>query len=121
MLSCPVLRCTNRGAAFVMGSQGLAGGYREAYVCVEHKALIDAGSPWYMDGHWVLMGDDIPPVLEGWSACPSIGADGFTLTLHIVRQAQPIKIFLTPTEARTLALIITSATNGIGPQRLETP
>lgn len=111
MLSCPVLRCTNPGAAFVVGSQGVRGGYREAYVCTEHKASIDAGSLWYVDGHSVLIGQDIPPVLERMSVRPSVGSEGFTLILHVAGQTEPIDVFLTPTGARTLAVFINAASS----------
>lgn len=115
---CPVIRCANPGVAFVVGSQGQSGGYREAYVCAEHKALIDAGSAWYMEGHSVLMGQDIPPVLESWSARPCVEAEGFTLTLHVAGQTNPVDVFLTPTEARTLVVFINAANNDAGRRRL---
>lgn len=109
MLPCPVLRCTNVGAAFVTGSHDRWGGYQEAYVCADHKALIDAGDPWYMDGHSVLMGADIPPVLKGWSARPGVAVEGFTLTLHVAGQTEPVDVFLTPAEAKALVRFINSA------------
>lgn len=109
MLPCPVLRCANLGAAFVAACQGQSGCYREAYVCAEHRALIDGGAPWYMEGHCVLMGQDIPPVLESWSARPGLGAEGFTLTMHVAGRAEASDVFLTPTTARALALFIIAA------------
>jgi hypothetical protein len=120
MLPCPVLRCTNPGAAFVVGRQGHRGGYREAYVCDDHKALIDAGSPWCMEGHSVLLGQDITPVLESWSARPSVGAEGFTLTLQVAGQIKPFDVFLTASEAKTLAAFINAASNDSVRQHLTT-
>jgi hypothetical protein len=111
MLFCPVLRCTKPGAAFVVGSQGLEGCYREAYVCTEHKAVIDAGLFWYLEEHSVLIGSDIPPVLESWAARPSVVAEGFTLTLRVAGHTEPFEIFLTPAEARTLAVFINAASS----------
>lgn len=108
MLPCPVLRCMNPGAAFVTCSHDRRGGYREAYVCAGHKASIDAGDPWYMEGRSVLMGPDIPPVLESWSARPSVAVEGFTLTLHVAGQIEPVDVFLAPTEAKTLIRFINS-------------
>lgn len=110
MLSCPVLRCMNFGAAFVVG-RGLRGGYCEAYVCADHKALIDAGSPWYMEGRLVLIGEEIPPVLEGSSVRPSMGADGFTLILDVAGQPKPFEVLLTPREARMLAVNMHTASD----------
>ncbi|MDN4611803.1 hypothetical protein [Arthrobacter burdickii] len=121
MLPCPVLRCTNPGAAFVMDRQGLGGRYREAYVCAEHKALIDAGSPWHLENHSVVIGQDVPPVLESWSARPSLEADGFTLTLHIAGRTNPVDVFMTPTEARTLAVFINATNSASGRHRLSAP
>lgn len=120
MLPCPVLRCINPGAAFVVSNQDSVGGYREAYVCVEHKAVIDAGSPWYMEGHSVLIGEDIPPVLETWSARPSVGCEGFTLTLHVAGHREPFEVFLTPAGAKTLAVFINATNNDSGHRRLTT-
>lgn len=118
MLPCPVLRCVHPAGAFVAGKQGLGDDYREAYVCFEHKALIDAGAPWQMEGPSVLMGQDIAPVLEGCSARPGVGAEGFTLTLRVAGQIAPVDVFLTPTEARTLAVFINAATSDSARQRL---
>jgi hypothetical protein len=114
MFTCSVLRCTNPGAAFTAGSQNLVAGYHEAYVCVEHKALIEAGEPWDMEGHSVLMGRDLAPILDSWSARPSAGSEGFTLTLEIAGQIKPVEVFLMPEEAKTLSSFIDAANNGGG-------
>jgi hypothetical protein len=113
MITCSVLRCTNAGSAFLVGNQNLVAGYHEAFVCAEHKALIEAGSPWGMEERYVLLGRDMAPVLQTWSARPSAGSEGFTLTLEIANQAKPIEVFLTSSEARMLAQFI-SAANGDG-------
>jgi hypothetical protein len=109
MLTCSVLRCTNPGSAFIAGNRCPTSRYQEACICTEHKALIDAGSPWDMDGGTVLMGQDLAPVLENWSARPSVGSEGFTLTLDIAGQIRPFEVFLMPTEARTLSTFIDAA------------
>jgi hypothetical protein len=114
MFTCSVLRCTNLGSAFAAGSQTLVAGYREAYVCAEHKAVIDAGAPWDMEGHTVLMGQDLAPILENWHARPSVGSEGFTLTLEIAGQIKPVEVFLMPTEAMTLSSFIDAANNDGG-------
>jgi hypothetical protein len=106
MITCSVLRCTNPGFAFVMAGQRLTAGYREAYVCAEHKALIEAGSPWDMQGRNVLIGQDMAPTLERWSARPNVMAGGFTLTLEIAGHIKPIEFLLTPSQARALAMFI---------------
>ncbi|MET1086963.1 MAG: hypothetical protein ABWY04_07570 [Arthrobacter sp.] len=89
-------------------------GYHEAYVCVEHKALMEAGEPWDMEGRWVLMGRDLAPVLDSWSARPSAGSEGFTLTLEIAGQIKPLEVFLMPEEARMLSSFIDAANNDRG-------
>ncbi|MHA7278455.1 hypothetical protein ACX80H_01700 [Arthrobacter sp. MDT2-2] len=82
--------------------------------------MIDAGSPWCIEGHSVLLGQDITPVLESWSARPSVGVDGFTLTVQVAGQIKPFEVFLTPTEARTLAVFINAASNDSVRQHLTT-
>lgn len=114
MITCSVLRCTNSGAAFVAGNQTAVAGYHEAYICEQHKALIDAGAPWDMDDeHNVLLGRDLAPILENWSARPSVGSEGFTLTLEIAGKLEPVEIFLMPTDARTLSTFIDAANSNL--------
>jgi hypothetical protein len=91
------------------GGQNAAAGYHEAFVCAEHRALIEAGCPWDMEGRDVLMGQDLAPILKNWSARPSCGSEGFTLTLEIEGQIKPIEVFLLPTEAKTLSTFIDAA------------
>ncbi|MFF1252958.1 hypothetical protein ACFVYC_10755 [Pseudarthrobacter sp. NPDC058329] len=110
MLTCSVLRCTNPGFVFVDGAQNIAC-CPEAYVCAEHKALIDAGASWDMEGRHVLMGQDLAPNLADWSARRSVGSAGFTLTLEIVGQMKPVEVFVRPAQARALSNLI-SAGNG---------
>lgn len=62
-----------------------------------------------MEANFVLMGQDIAPILENWSARPSVGSEGFTLTFYIVGKIKPIEVFLKPTEAKTLAMFIDAA------------
>ncbi|WP_285249840.1 hypothetical protein [Pseudarthrobacter sp. fls2-241-R2A-168] len=114
MVTCSVLRCTNPGSAFTVGSQRLVPGYHEAYVCAEHKALIEAGAPWDMEGNLVLMGMDLAPILANWRARPSVGSEGFTLTLEIAGQIKPVEVFLMPSEARTLSSFIDAANSDGG-------
>jgi hypothetical protein len=94
--------------------QGLLDGYPEAYVCAEHKAMIDLGCPWDMEGHNVVMGQDLAPVLATWSARPSVGSEGFTLTLEIKGGIKPIEVFLKPAEARTLSMFLDAANGDLG-------
>ena len=106
MIGCSVLRCTNSGSAFSLGATGLSMGCHEAYVCSEHKALMADGAPWDMEGRYVLMGQDLAPVLQNWSARPSVGSAGFTLTLELAGRIKPVEVFLMPAEARTLSIFI---------------
>jgi hypothetical protein len=77
------------------------------YVCDRHGELVSAGAAWDFDArHNVLMGEDMPPALEDWSARPSAGSEGFTLFLTLSGQPQPIAIFLTATEAKTFSSFI---------------
>lgn len=108
MIECSVLRCTNPGTAFIAGDHS-ASGFREAYICADHKALIDAGAPWDMDENIVLMGRDLAPLLEYWSARPSAGSEGFTLTLQIAGRIEPVEVFLMPNEAKSLSSFIDAA------------
>lgn len=89
-------------------------GYHEAYVCAGHKALIDSGSPWDMEGRFVLMGQDLAPLLESWSARAGVGSEGFTLTLEIACRVKPFEVFLMPAEAGTLFTFIAAAHNDGG-------
>lgn len=104
----------NPGSAFMAGSQNAVAGYHEAFVCAKHKALIEGGSPWDMEGRNVLMGQDLAPILQNWSARPSVGSEGFTLTLEIVGQIKPVEVFLMPTEARTLSTFMGAANGELG-------
>jgi hypothetical protein len=114
MVTCSVLRCTNPGSAFIVGSQPLASGYHEAYVCAGHKTLIEAGAPWDMEGPMVLMGQDLAPILENWRIRASVGSEGFTVTLELAGQMKPVEVFLMPSEVRTLSGFIEAANNGGG-------
>jgi hypothetical protein len=96
------------------GCLNLAAGHHEAYICAAHKALIEGGAPWDMQGRNVLMGQDLAPILENWSARPSVGSEGFTLTLEIAGQMKPFEVFLLPTEAKTLSSFIDAANDDGG-------
>lgn len=111
MLTCTVLRCTKPGSGFVAGHRKSATDYHEAYVCAEHKALIETGSPWDMEGCIVLMGQDLAPILVNCSARPCVGSQGFTLTLEIACHIKPLEVFLGPAEARALLNFIQPASN----------
>ena len=105
----------NPGSAFMAGNQNAALGYREAFVCARHKALIESGAPWDMEGRNVLMGQDLAPILENWSVRPCVGSAGCTLTLEIAGQIKPVEVFLMPSEARTLSVYIGAANGHCGP------
>jgi hypothetical protein len=62
-----------------------------------------------MEGCSVLTGQDMPPVLQNWSARPSEGSEGFTLTLEAAGGIKPFEVFLTPAEAKTLASFLHAA------------
>jgi hypothetical protein len=109
MKTCAVLQCPNPGSALVMSGQDPAAGGHELYVCTEHKAAMEAGAPWDLEGGSVVTGPDMAPLVKGWRARPSAGAEGFTLSLEVAGQAQEIQVFLRPAEARTLAAFITAA------------
>ncbi|MGF9648099.1 hypothetical protein AAIH32_09005 [Pseudarthrobacter oxydans] len=102
------------GSAFVAGNQNAARGYHEAFVCAKHKALMETGTPWDMEGRNVLMGQDLAPILENWSVRPCVGSAGCTLTLEIAGQIKPVEVFLMPSEARTLSTYIGAANGGFG-------
>ena len=105
MINCAVLRCQDPGFSFVTGGHKSRDFY-EAYVCAGHKALIEAGYPWDMHGGHVLMGQDMAPTLERWSARASVGTEGFTLTLESADHIKPFEVFLSPADARMLAAFI---------------
>ena len=111
--TCAVLRCPNPGSAILDVGQDPAAGSQEFSVCAEHKALMDSGAPWDMEGRSVVIGRDMAPAVTGWRARPGAGADGFTLSLEIAGQPEPIHVFLRPDQARALAAFITAA-NGEG-------
>jgi hypothetical protein len=111
--TCAVPRCPNRGSVIVDVGQDQAAGSQELSVCAEHKALMDSGAPWDIEGRSVVIGLDMAPAVTGWRARPGAGADGFTLSLEIAGQPEPIHVFLRPDQARALAAFITAA-NGEG-------
>jgi hypothetical protein len=84
-------------------------GHRKIPICAKHRALVEAGAIWDMDGHTVLMGQDVAPVLEYWSARPGTGSEGFTLILDLAGRTERIQVFLQPAEARALATFINAA------------
>jgi hypothetical protein len=110
MITCSVLRCQSSGSTFVVGKRMNNDFHEtylcEAYVCGEHKAKIEAGCRWELQEDYVLMEPDLPPMLEGWSALASVGTEGFKLTLETAGCAKPFEVFLTPDDAKKLALII---------------
>jgi hypothetical protein len=110
MITCSVLRCQLPGSAFVVGRR-MSDGFREAYlcqayVCGEHKTMIEAGCRWELQEDYVLLEPDLPPMLEGWSAHSSVGTEGIRLRLETSASSPPFEVFLTPDDARKLALII---------------
>lgn len=110
--TCAVLRCPNPGSAIVDFGQDRAAG-QELPVCAEHKALMDSGAPWDLEGRAVVIGQDMPPAATGWRARPSAGADGFALSLEIAGQSEAMHVFVRGDQARALAAFITAA-NGEG-------
>ena len=62
-----------------------------------------------MEGQTVLMGQDLAPVLENWSARPSVGSEGFTLTFDSASCIKPCEFFLMPAEARALFRFLDAA------------
>jgi hypothetical protein len=96
------------------GNQNAAHGYREAFVCARHKALMETGAPWDMEGRNVLMGQDLAPILEKLSVRACVGSAGCTLTLEFAGQIKPVEVFLMPSEARTLSTYIGAANGGFG-------
>lgn len=108
MNTCRVLRCQNPGSAVITGGHNL-NRVHESFICDEHKEQIDAGAAWDMpDGH-VVMGQDMPPALEKWTARDSMGTQGFTLTLETSDpEAKPFDVFITPGHAKMLSSLLSS-------------
>ncbi|MFC9772087.1 MULTISPECIES: hypothetical protein [unclassified Pseudarthrobacter] len=113
MITCSVIRCRKPGTAFAVGSGNGPTDYREAYVCAEHQDMIDAGAPWDMQDRFVLMGQDLPPVLATWSARPSVGSEGITLTLEATGQIKPFEVFLMPSDAKSLSEFLSKANDDV--------
>jgi hypothetical protein len=108
MTTCSALLCTNPGTSFVMVMQTSTADFHDVYVCDKHRVLMDAGSPWDMHGRHILIGQDMAPPVREWSARPSGGAEGFTLTMRFAGGIEPVDAFLVPKEARKLAAFIYS-------------
>jgi hypothetical protein len=89
LLSAPV---PDPGSAFVVGGQ-MMNDLHEAYVCPEHKEMIDAESLWDIHAGQVLIEQDMAPTLERWSSRESSGTVGFTLTLEAAGLTKPLKSF----------------------------
>jgi hypothetical protein len=64
-----------------------------------------------MEGRSILVGQDMPQILENWFARPCVGSEGFTLTLEVAGRIKPFEVFLTPTEAKALASFLYAANN----------
>jgi hypothetical protein len=105
MRTCSVLRCQNPGSTSVVAGHKSTG-FHEVYVCAEHGARIDAGAYWDLRGDDVVMDRDMAPALLGWSLLPSAGTNGFTLVLEAAGRSEPIEVFLTPAESKSLALFL---------------
>ena len=105
MRTCSVLRCQNSGSRLLLAG-GRSTGIEEVYVCSGHAARIDAGSPWDLCGDDVLVDQEMAPALLGWSLLTGRGTKGFTLVFDIAGRPEPIKVFLTPAESKSLALFL---------------
>lgn len=108
MTTCAVLRCQAPGSAIITGGEH-RNHVHEAYICAEHNEKINAGEHWDVkDGH-VLMGQDMPPALTGWSHSDSNGTPGFVLSLKTSdTEAKPFDVFITPELAKHLHMITES-------------
>lgn len=100
-----MLRCQNSGSRLLLAGRRSTG-IEEVYICGEHAARIDAGSPWDLSGDNVLMDQDMAPALLGWSLLPGRGTNGFTLAFDIVGRPEPLNVFLTPSKSKSLALFL---------------
>lgn len=107
MTTCAVLRCQTPGSAVVTGGQHL-NDVHEAYLCAEHNEKIAAGDHWDVKDGIVLMGQDIPPALTGWSSSDSRGTRGLTLSLKTAGHDKPFDVFLTPADVKMLSLLFSS-------------
>jgi hypothetical protein len=105
MRACSALRCQNPGSTIVVAGDRRSD-FHEVEVCAEHKAKIDAGAHWDLYGDHLVIDQDIAPALERWSLLPSMGTKGFTLILETAGRTGPIKMFLTTTDAISLALFL---------------
>ena len=107
MTTCAVLRCQTPGSAVVTGGQHL-NDVHEAYICAEHSEKIATGDHWDVKDGIVLMGQDIPPALTGWSSSDSRGTRGLTLSLKTAGHDKPFDVFLTPADVKMLSLLFSS-------------
>lgn len=105
MRACSVLRCQNPSSTFVV-TGNRSTDFHEVYVCAEHEAKIESGAYWDLCGGVVVMGQDMAPALERWSLLPSMGTNGFTLILETAGRTEPIEIFLTTADSKSLALFL---------------
>lgn len=110
MSNCHVLRCQNPGAVVINNDRDYDP--VESYVCQPHKNRIDAGEAWGFDTGRVLMGDDMPPELSGWTVRDGDGTRGVSLTLTTERdgKTQSFDVFLRPESIDQLSMIF--ATRG---------
>ncbi|MET4097241.1 hypothetical protein [Arthrobacter sp. UYCu712] len=100
-----MLRCQNPYSSVVVAGHGPAD-FREADVCAVHKANLGSGANWDFCGDHILMDQDIAPALVRWSELPGMGTHGFTLVLEMAGRTAPIEMFLTTTDAISLALFL---------------
>lgn len=109
MTTCQVLRCQAAGTEIATGNHRL-NEVHEAVICVEHRQQIQQGAIWDVhDFGQVLIGQDMPPALKGWSVRDSIGTEGFTLELETATaNSKSFEVFITPDAAQRLHTLLDS-------------
>jgi hypothetical protein len=106
-----VLRCSNRADTWIGGGHGPAMWQRP--ICYEHKGRIDEDERFSVrsDDSAVLMGSDLPPILDWWAANTNDGTEGVNFDLWPNDPAKKVSVFIPTEEAEMLADRIRAANN----------
>ncbi|WP_427175254.1 hypothetical protein [Arthrobacter sp. 92] len=68
----------------------------EAAVCADHRAKLESGAPWDLDGvkNELRMESSLPPVVTGFEISSSMGP-GVTMKLDLEGYEQPVQVWIT--------------------------
>lgn len=104
---CTVLNCENTSAGRFTTHEKV---FMETAACAEHLDKLRSGEQWsYGEGHEILMGSDLPPLLQNFKVQERVGT-GVTLVLEAAGK-EPYSVWVPDEFARTLGSALGAAQN----------